>query len=94
MADALARNFGSDNVTPACAPILAAIKRQMQGPAALLRRGPVYRALDRCVRGEVFETEPPIYPVTTGTAANALALRSSRRRSAASIAMSRADRHR
>jgi len=67
------RNFTSDNVTGAAAEILAAIGHANHGSAAgygsdLLTRRLTSRA------SEVFEREVAILPVTTGTAANALAL--------------------
>ncbi|MFI4889712.1 MAG: threonine aldolase family protein [Steroidobacterales bacterium] len=70
---ALCRNFTSDNVTPACAPIMAAIQ------AANEERMPSYGADPLTLRlqakaSEVFGTEVAIFPVATGTAANALAL--------------------
>ena len=43
----LTRNFGSDNVSPVCAPILSAIQAANAGSLRLLRRRSLYRALDR-----------------------------------------------
>jgi threonine aldolase len=69
----LSRNFTSDNVTPACAPIMAAVQ------AANEQRMPSYGADPLTGRlqakaSEVFGAEVAIFPVSTGTAANALAL--------------------
>ncbi len=69
----MSRNFKSDNVTPASAAIMAAIQ------AANVESVPSYggdkltEAL-QSVASEVFEREVAIFPVATGTAANALAL--------------------
>jgi threonine aldolase len=69
----LSRNFGSDNVTPVCAAIMAAIHEANSGLM------PSYGADEFTVRlqeaaSTLFEREVAIYPVATGTAANALAL--------------------
>ena len=69
----LAANFGSDNVTPACAAVMQAICEANHGAAASYGADDITTRL--CARAnEVFETEVAIFPVTTGTAANALAL--------------------
>jgi len=69
----VSRNFTSDNVTPACAAVMAAVEAANQGPV------PSYGGDAHTVRlaaliAELFETEAAVFPVTTGTAANALAL--------------------
>jgi threonine aldolase len=69
----MSRIFTSDNVTPACAPIMAAIH------AANAERMPSYGADPLTVQlqvkaSEIFEKEVTVFPVATGTAANALAL--------------------
>ena len=69
----LTRVFTSDNCTPVSDPILAAINAANNGMA------PSYGLDDQTdqaerVTSELFETELKIYPVVTGTAANALAL--------------------
>jgi threonine aldolase len=69
----MAVDFGSDNVTPACEAVMQAISEANHGMAAS------YGADDISARlalraSELFETEVTIFPVTTGTAANALAL--------------------
>ncbi len=69
----MSRNFTSDNVTPACAPIIEAVlaaNADVQPSYGADR----YTARLREVASEVFETPVAIYPVATGTAANALAL--------------------
>src|SRR5271155_2927272 len=73
MADALTRNFGSDNVSPVCAPILAAIQAANAAPTGSYGADPFTERLTG-VASHLFETEVLIYPVATGTAANALAL--------------------
>ena len=73
MAGALHRNFGSDNVTPACAPILAAINAANEGTADSYGADEYTERLTAAMR-EVFETDVAVFPVATGTAANALAL--------------------
>lgn len=67
------RNFGSDNVTPAAPEIIAAIAAANTGAVHSYGDDPYTQRL-RDIASEVFETELAIYPVTTGTAANALAL--------------------
>jgi threonine aldolase len=73
MRGTLSRDFGSDNVSPVCAPIMAAINAANTGSAASYGDDEITRRLKR-VASEVFETDLAIYPVSTGTAANALAL--------------------
>ena len=70
MEGALHRNFGSDNVTPACAPILAAINAANEGTADSYGADGYTERLTAAVR-EVFETDVAVFPVATGTAANA-----------------------
>jgi threonine aldolase len=67
------RNFGSDNVTPACAPVMAALQAANQGSVGSYGADEYTQRLETTARS-VFETELAIYPVATGTAANALAL--------------------
>jgi threonine aldolase len=73
MADALTRNFGSDNISPVCAPILAAIQAANRAPTGAYGADPFTERLTGVV-SKLFETDVLIYPVATGTAANALAL--------------------
>jgi threonine aldolase len=73
MADALTRNFGSDNVSPVCPPILAAIQAANAGPTGSYGSDPFTERLAG-VAAKLFEKDVLIYPVATGTAANALAL--------------------
>src|ERR1700683_1186150 len=73
MADALTRNFGSDNVSPVCAPILAAIEAANAGPSGSYGADPYTERLTGVV-ADLFEKDVLIYPVATGTAANSLAL--------------------
>ena len=67
------RNFISDNVTGAAPEMLAALAAANHGPAAGYGNDPLTRRLEERAQ-EVFECELAILPVTTGTAANALAL--------------------
>jgi threonine aldolase len=69
----LSRNFKSDNVTPVCDAIMAAINAANVGAVASYGADPLTQALQTAA-SEVFSTEVAIFPVTTGTAANALAL--------------------
>jgi threonine aldolase len=69
----LSRNFKSDNVTPVCEPIMAAINAANQGSAPSYGGDELTQRL-QSVASEVFGTAVAIFPVTTGTAANALAL--------------------
>jgi threonine aldolase len=67
------RNFKSDNVTPACDAIMAALHAANNGPAASYGGDDLTQQLQAVASG-VFGTQVAIFPVTTGTAANALAL--------------------
>lgn len=66
-------NFRSDNESPAAPEILAALAAANEGPAAAYGADDASRRLD-AVFGELFETEVAVYPVATGTAANAISL--------------------
>jgi threonine aldolase len=69
----LSRNFKSDNVHPACDAIMAAINAANSGAAASYG-GDDFTADLQVAASRVFGAEVAIFPVTTGTAANALAL--------------------
>jgi threonine aldolase len=69
----VSRNFKSDNVTPACDAVMAAVNAANAGSVPSYGDDGFTRALQGAA-SEVFGTEVAIYPVTTGTAANALAL--------------------
>jgi threonine aldolase len=69
----LSRDFGSDNVTPVCAPIMRAIEAANTGSVGSYGADEYTERLHSAAR-ELFETDLVIYPVATGTAANALAL--------------------
>jgi threonine aldolase len=71
--DFVSRNFKSDNVTPVCDAIMAAIQAANGGSVASYGGDDFTRRL-QTVASDVFATEVAIFPVTTGTAANALAL--------------------
>ena len=66
-------NFCSDNVTGASPEIVDAIMRANEGAAMPYGDDPVTDRL-RQRFNEVFETEVTVFPVATGTAANALSL--------------------
>ncbi|MDE8345604.1 MAG: low specificity L-threonine aldolase [Acidocella sp.] len=66
-------DFSSDNITTIAPEIMAAITEANHGPAHSYGDDDWTRALTRRAR-EIFETDLAIYPVATGTAANALAL--------------------
>ena len=66
-------NFKSDNVSPVCDAIMAAVNAANTGTAASYGGDDFTRDL-QLVASEVFGREVAIFPVTTGTAANALAL--------------------
>jgi threonine aldolase len=69
----LCLDFSSDNVTPVAPEIMAAIAEANHGTAHSYGSDPWTEALTACAR-DVFECDLAIYPVATGTAANALAL--------------------
>jgi threonine aldolase len=69
----LSRNFTSDNVTPASPAIMAALEAANHAEVASYGADPLTQQLQAVV-GEVFETDVVVFPVATGTAANALAL--------------------
>jgi threonine aldolase len=69
----VSRNFKSDNVTPVCDAIMAAIQAANRGSVPSYGGDDLTRKL-HTVASEVFGREVAIFPVTTGTAANALAL--------------------
>jgi threonine aldolase len=67
------RNFNSDNVTPACAPIMAALQAANEQPMPSYGADPLTARLT-AKASEIFEKDVVVFPVATGTAANALAL--------------------
>jgi threonine aldolase len=69
----VSRNFKSDNVSPACDAIMAAIHAANSGSAPSYG-GDEFTERLQIVASGVFGKEVAIFPVTTGTAANALAL--------------------
>ncbi|HEY1934848.1 MAG TPA: beta-eliminating lyase-related protein [Acetobacteraceae bacterium] len=70
---ATGRNFGSDNVTPASPEIINAVLAANTGALHSYGDDPHTGRLTELAR-VAFGTELAIFPVTTGTAANALAL--------------------
>lgn len=67
------RNFGSDNVTPMAPEILAALTEANRDPLHSYGDDPYTTRLTQAL-SELFEKDVAAFPVTTGTAANALAL--------------------
>lgn len=66
-------NFASDNVTPVCPEIQAAIDAQCQGNAPAYGSDDVSATLDHAF-SELFDHEVAVIPVSTGTAANCISL--------------------
>jgi threonine aldolase len=66
-------NFTSDNVTPVCDEVMAAINAANAHNASSYGGDALTQRLTSVVN-EVFETDAAVFPVTTGTAANALSL--------------------
>ena len=66
-------NFASDNVTGVAPEILAAIAAANHGAAASYGEDAITQRLEARL-AELFEHEVAVFPVATGTAANALAL--------------------
>jgi threonine aldolase len=69
----LGRNFSSDHVAPACHAILAAVNQANEGFVTSYG-GDDLTAKLQSMASDLFEKQVAIYPVTSGTAANALAL--------------------
>jgi threonine aldolase len=69
----LGRNFSSDHVAPACDAILAAVNQANQGFVTSYG-GDDLTAKLQSMASDLFERQVAIFPVTSGTAANALAL--------------------
>ena len=67
------KNFGSDNVGPADPRVMEAVLAANAGVVGSYGADPWTTRLEALVN-EVFETETVVFPVATGTAANALAL--------------------
>jgi threonine aldolase len=69
----LGRNFSSDHVVPAHDAIMAAVVSANSG-AVTSYGGDELTARLQSIASDLFETQVAIFPVSTGTAANALAL--------------------
>ena len=69
----MGRNFSSDHVAPACEAILSAVNQANTGFAPSYG-GDELTAKLQSIASDVFEKQVAIFPVTSGTAANALAL--------------------
>ncbi|HUY83611.1 MAG TPA: beta-eliminating lyase-related protein, partial [Steroidobacteraceae bacterium] len=67
------RYFTSDNVAPASAAVLAAVREANEGSAPSYGADPWSARLQE-LASRVFEKAVSVFPVATGTAANALAL--------------------
>jgi threonine aldolase len=66
-------NFGSDNVAGAAPEIMAAIEAANRGAAMPYGNDPITKRLD-AIFSDLFEHPVAVFPVATGSAANALAL--------------------
>lgn len=66
-------NFSSDNVSPLCPEILAAITQESEGSALPYGQDELSGKLDAAFSA-VFETDCVVVPVATGTAANLIGL--------------------
>ena len=65
--------FASDNISSACPEVMEALAKANEANSPSYGEDPWTR--DLAIRlGEIFETPVTVFPVTTGTAANALAL--------------------
>jgi threonine aldolase len=69
----LGRNFSSDHVAPACDAIMSAVNKANEGFVASYG-GDELTAKLQSLASDLFEKQVAIFPVTSGTAANALAL--------------------
>lgn len=69
----LGRNFSSDHVAPACDAIMSAVNEANEGFVASYG-GDELTAKLQSLASDLFETQVAIFPVISGTAANALAL--------------------
>jgi threonine aldolase len=69
----LGRNFSSDHVAPACDAIMAAVNKANDGFVTSYG-GDDLTAKLQSVTSDLFEKQVTVFPVTSGTAANALAL--------------------
>jgi threonine aldolase len=69
----LGRNFSSDHVAPACDAILSAVNKANEGFVTSYG-GDDLTAKLQSMASDLFERQVAIFPVTSGTAANALAL--------------------
>src|SRR6202041_3792447 len=69
----LGRNFSSDHVAPACEAIMSAVNKANDGFVTSYG-GDDLTAKLQSVTSQLFEREVAVFPVISGTAANALAL--------------------
>jgi threonine aldolase len=69
----LARNFSSDHVAPACDAILSAVNQANAGSVASYGADELTAKL-QSMASDLFQRQVAMFPVTSGTAANALAL--------------------
>ncbi|MDW3097562.1 MAG: beta-eliminating lyase-related protein [Alphaproteobacteria bacterium] len=68
-------HFSSDNASGVAPEIMAALARANEGPAWAYGKDAITRRLD-ALYSEIFEREVRVFPLATGTAANALILAS------------------
>ncbi|HZE42876.1 MAG TPA: low specificity L-threonine aldolase [Steroidobacteraceae bacterium] len=69
----MGRNFSSDHVAPACDAIMSAVNKANEGFVTSYGGDDLTTKL-QSVASELFERQVTVFPVTSGTAANALAL--------------------
>jgi threonine aldolase len=69
----LGRNFSSDHVAPACEAIMSAVNKANEGSVTSYG-GDDLTAKLQSLASQLFERQVTVFPVTSGTAANALAL--------------------
>jgi threonine aldolase len=69
----VARNFSSDHIAPACDAIMSAVRDANEGFVTSYG-GDELTAKLQSIASDVFERQVAVFPVTSGTAANALAL--------------------
>ncbi|MBS1050034.1 low specificity L-threonine aldolase [Gluconobacter japonicus] len=73
VSEEIRKNFASDNVTPICPEVMAALIAANEGSVGSYGEDDLTRSLNERF-GEVFDTEVAVFPIATGTAANSVAL--------------------
>ena len=73
MSEEIRKNFASDNVTPICPEVMAALLAANAGSVGSYGADDLTQSLNKRF-GDIFETEVAVFPIATGTAANSIAL--------------------